>query len=176
MYNGQWGMDNEQRIMNNEKKGRGIGTFIRKWSTLFIIQFTLFIYSSCQPKAVTPIDGLIGKVWKAKSVKEGTTVVYTDGGTGNVKPGYSGFRLDLTKKDQVTLKDIDGRTLTGTWSVSTDNTRLILEKLQPNPTGTVGTIEYLFLSLPTATNMNMQRTAESRKTGNSINEYELVPE
>ena len=33
----------------------------------------------CQPKNVTPIDGLIGKIWKAKSVKEGTTVVYTEG-------------------------------------------------------------------------------------------------
>lgn len=169
MHNGQW-------RMNNGTWHKDISAFIVKWSTLFIIHLTVFIYSSCQPKQVTPVDSLIGKVWKAKSVKEGTTVVYTDGGTGNVKPGYSGFRLDLTKKDQVTLKDIDGRTLTGTWSVSTDNTRLILEKLQPNPTGTVGTIEYLFLSLPTATNMNMQRTAESRKTGNSINEYELVPE
>ncbi len=176
MYNGQWRMVNNQWRMNNGTWHKDISAFIVKWSTLFIIHLTLFIYSSCQPKQVTPVDGLIGKVWKAKSVKEGTTVVYTDGGTGNVKPGYSGFRLDLTKKDQVTLKDIDGRTLTGTWSVSTDNTRLILEKLQPNPTGTVGTIEYLFLSLPTATNMNMQRTAESRKTGNSINEYELVPE
>jgi hypothetical protein len=109
-------------------------------------------------------------------VKEGTTVVYTEGGTNNVKPGYSAFRLDLRKPTEVTLKDIDGRSLVGTWSLSTDNKRLILENLLPKPTGTIGTVEFTFLTSPTEASMSMQRTAESRKTGNTINEYELVPE
>lgn len=150
--------------------------FIRCWiqATRYVV--LMLLLNACQPKQVTPIDGLIGKIWKAKSVKEGTTIVYTAGGTNNVKPGYSNFRLDLTRKDQVTLKDIDGRSLVGTWTVSTDNSRLILENLVPKPTSTIGTIEYLFLAAPTDASMNIQRTAESRKTGNSINEYELVPE
>lgn len=171
MNNVQWKMENELTLGLSK-----IGQRLFRFFLFFTLHSSLFIQFSCQPKQVTPIDGLIGKVWKAKSVKEGATVVYTTGGTNNVKPGYNSFRLDLTKKDQVTLKDIDGRTLVGTWSVSTDNSRLILENLVPKPTGTIGTVEFVFLATPTDASMNMQRTAESRKTGNTVNEYELVPE
>ncbi|MEZ0610577.1 hypothetical protein ACAW74_18830 [Fibrella sp. WM1] len=128
---------------------------------------------SCQPKPVAPLN--INRVWQAQTVKEGTALVYTQGGTANVKPGYVNFRLDLTDPAVVKLIDIDNRTLTGTWSVSPDNKRLILENLKPQPTNTIGTIEYYIVEPPTTNSLSLQRTAESRKTGNTVNDYRLIP-
>ena len=136
----------------------------------------LLLLAGCTPQKVVPITDLIGKKWKAKLVKEGMQVVFNLGGATNVKPSYANFRLDLSDPKQVTFKDIDGRTLVGTWTVSTDNQRLILENLVPKPTGTVGTVEFFITETPTADVLKLERTAESRKTGNSINSYELIPE
>lgn len=136
----------------------------------------LLLLAGCTPQRVVPIADLIGKKWKAKLVKEGTQVVFNLGGATNVKPSYANFRLDLSDPKQVTFKDIDGRTLVGTWTVSTDNQRLILENLVPKPTGTIGTVEFFITETPTADVLKLERTAESRKTGNSINSYELIPE
>lgn len=146
----------------------------RKWLTLNVGLWTLnFAILACQPKEVAPLN--INRVWRAQTVKEGTAVVYTQDGPANVKPGYVNFRLDLTDPKVVKLIDIDNRTLTGTWSVSPDNKRLILDNLKPQPTNTIGTIEYYIVDTPTASTLPLQRTAESRKTGNTINEYQLVP-
>ncbi|WP_428655568.1 hypothetical protein [Runella sp.] len=138
--------------------------------------FLLTLLGSCEPRKVTPITDILGRKWKAKVVKEGTQVVFTLGGTTNVKPGYANFRLDLSNPEQVLFKDIDGRTLTGTWSVSTDNQRLILENLVPKPTATIGTVEFFISEAPSAELLKLERTAESRKTGNTVNTYELIPE
>lgn len=137
------------------------------------ILFLVLIVAACQPKTPAPLN--LGRIWKAQTVKEGTQLVYTEGSSNNVKPGYSTFRLDLSQTDKVSLKDIDGRTLVGVWSLSPDNKRLILEKLVPQPTATIGTIEFFILGDPTDANLQLQRTTESRKTGNSMNEYALVP-
>ena len=136
----------------------------------------LIVLGSCDPRKVTPITDVLGKKWKAKVVKEGTQVVFTLGGAANTKPGYANFRLDLSSPTQVQFKDIDGRTLTGTWSVSTDNQRLILENLVPKPTGTIGSVEFFISEAPTNESLKLERTAESRKTGNTVNTYELIPE
>lgn len=136
----------------------------------------LIVLGSCDPRKVTPITDVLGKKWKAKVVKEGTQVVFTLGGTTNTKPGYANFRLDLSSPTQVQFKDIDGRTLVGTWTVSTDNQRLILENLVPKPTSTIGTVEFYITETPSAESLKLERTAESRKTGNSVNTYELIPE
>lgn len=136
----------------------------------------LLILMGCEPQKTVPITDLLGKKWKAKLVREGTQVVFSAGGVNNLKPGYANFRLDLSSPTQVLFKDIDGRILTGTWTVSTDNQRLILENLVPKPTGTVGTVEFYITDTPTADLLKLERTAESRKTGNSINTYELIPE
>ena len=129
----------------------------------------------CRPKAIVPVSGQIGKIWQAQLVKEGATTVYTQGAAGNIRPGYVNFRLDLSPPGKVSLTDIDGRTSVGTWSVSTDNKRLILENLVPKQSETIGTIEYYIVVPPTETQLQLQRTAESRKTGNTVNEYTLVP-
>jgi hypothetical protein len=136
----------------------------------------LLILVGRQPKPVTPITSQISKVWKASTVKEGDILVFTLGASNNIKPGYTAYRLDLSQSDKVTLKDIDGRLLTGTWSVSTDNKRLILDNLVPKPTKTSGLIEFTILSTPDGSSLNLQRLDESRKTGNTLNQYGLIPE
>ena len=146
---------------------------MKKYTSLLLL---LAILSGCQPKAVTPITDLLSKVWQAQTVKESDLLVYTKGATNNIKPGYTGFRLDLSQPGKVGLKDIDGRQLTGTWTVSTDNKRLILDNLNPKPTNTGGIIEYHILPTPDGQSLSLERTAESRKTGNSVNQYALIPD
>ncbi len=136
---------------------------------LFVIML-----AACQPKKVEP--AAINIVWKVKSVKQNGMVVYTEGNSASTQPGYARFRLDLTAGDQVTFMDVDGRKLVGIWSLSTDNNRLILENLSPPPSGSSGNIEFYLAVAPTREQLILKRTNESRKTGNSINEYELVPE
>ncbi len=130
----------------------------------------------CSPRKVEPISDILTQKWKAKLVKEGTAVVFNLGTNNNLKPGYANFRLELKNGSQVSFKDIDGRTLIGTWSVSTDNQRLILENLLPKPSGTIGTVEFYISGSASADLLKLERTAESRKTGNTVNAYELIPE
>lgn len=130
----------------------------------------------CQPKAVVPATEQIGKIWKAQTVKENGVVVYQAGNTSNIRPSYVNFRLDLSKPNQVILTDLDGRKNTGTWLLSTDNKRLILQNLNPIPSETNGNIEFYVKNTPTETTLELERTAESRKTGNTINQYVLIPE
>lgn len=134
------------------------------------------LMTGCQPKPVKPISDLIQKIWKANTVKEADMLVFTLGAPTNLKPAYTNYRLDLSQPDKATLKDVDGRLVTGTWTVSTDNKRLILENLNPKPTSTGGIIEFYILTAPDGSNFHLQRTAESRKTGNTVNEYDLIPE
>lgn len=141
-----------------------------------ILLLALVTLTDCQPKPVTPITDLLSKIWMAQTVKENDVLVYTKGANSNVKPGYTNFRLDLSQPGKVILKDIDGRQLVGTWTVSTDNKRLILDNLNPKPTNTGGIIEYYILPTPDGQSLNLERTAESRKTGNSVNQYSLISE
>lgn len=141
---------------------------------IYVCILFVIMLAACQPKKVAP--AAINIVWKAKSVKQNGVVVYTEGNSGSTQPGYARFRLDLTAGDQVTFMDVDGRKLVGIWSLSTDNNRLILENLSPPPSGSSGNIEFYLTTAPTREQLMLKRTNESRKTGNSINEYELVPE
>lgn len=141
-----------------------------------LIVLLLVNLAACQPKTVTPITSLINKVWKANTVKEADLLVFTLGTTNNIKPGYTNFRLDLSRPDTVRLKDVDGRLTVGTWTISTDNKRLILANLNPRPTNTGGLIEYYILNEPDGISLQLERTAESRKTGNTIDQYGLIPE
>ncbi|KAA9354057.1 hypothetical protein [Larkinella humicola] len=142
----------------------------------FLLFLVLMSLGSCRVKPLAPITDLLAKVWKANTVKEADLLVFTLGSSTNIKPGYTRFRLDLSQADKASLIDIDGRLVTGTWTVSTDNKRLILSNLTPKPTNTGGLIEYYILSEPDGLSLQLQRTAESRKTGNTIDQYALIPE
>jgi len=138
------------------------------WCTVLV--FALMT-AGCKSK-VKPLSERIAKAWTAESVKEGTVVVYTRGGSTNTRPAYSGFRLTLTSPSTVTYTEFDGTTFTGTWALSGD-TKLILSALTPPPTGSGGTLEFTIVSVED-TKLVLKRVTASPKTGNSINEYTLT--
>lgn len=134
--------------------------------------FGLFILvSGCKKTPTPPVSERIAKVWTARLVDENQTTVYTRGGTTNVRPGYSNFKLDLSSATAVTLVEFSGEQFKGQWSVPTD-TKLVLSNLSPQPTGTNGTIEFTIGTL-TDTELVLTRTTASQKTGGTINKYTL---
>lgn len=140
------------------------------WCSVLILGL---IAAGCKKK-VKPVSERIAKAWTAESVKHGTTVVYTRGGSNNIESNYSAFRLTLSNASgakTVTLTEFDGKTFTGTWDLEGDS-KLILKDLTPQPTGTGGTIEYSISSLDDA-KVVLTRLKGSSKTGGTINEYTL---
>lgn len=125
---------------------------------------------SCK-KDPPPLSERIAKAWAAETVREGSTVVFTKGGAGNTKPGYSNFKLVLSSSGTATLTEVDGNVFTGQWELNGDS-RLILKNLNPQPTGTSGTIEFTISSFED-TMMTLTRTTSSVKTGGTINQYTL---
>ncbi len=143
---------------------------------LFGLTALVLFAAACKPKVV-PLSEKIAKTWTVGTVKENSTVVFTKGGASNVKPGYSAFKLVLTNANgtqTATLTEVDGSTFTGTWELSSDEKRLTLRNLNPQPTGTNGVIEYTINGDVTDTQLNLTRTAASLKTGGTINDYQLT--
>ncbi len=129
------------------------------------------ISTSCK-KDPPPLSERIAKVWSPSSVQEGSAVVYTKGGTTNVKPGYSKFSLNLNQSGSVTYTEFDGNTFSGQWELNGDN-KLILKNLNPQPTGTNGTIEFTISDFSDGM-MTLTRTTSSVKTGGTVNKYVLT--
>jgi hypothetical protein len=138
-----------------------------------LIMLMGIVLFSCGKKAdaIVPLSDKIKKVWTADLVKEGGATVYTKGGSSNIKPGYSQFKLDLSSVASVTLVEVDGNTFSGTWELQND-TKLILKNLSPVPTGTAGVLEFT-ISSASESNLNISRTSQNLKTGNSLNDYLL---
>ncbi|NIJ51174.1 hypothetical protein [Dyadobacter arcticus] len=141
------------------------------WCTILVLTL---VATGCKEK-VKPVSERIAKAWTAESVKHGSTVVYTRGGSNNTTPAYSAFRLTLTNASgakTVTLTEFDGTSFSGTWDLEGD-TKLILKDLTPQPTGTGGTIEFTITSLEDA-KVVLTRLKASSKTGGTLNEYTLT--
>lgn len=143
--------------------------------TYFVLFISFFLLISCKQDEVVSVKDLIRKVWKAQTVRENSTVVYSITATSNLRPTYSKFQLDLRDSEKVVFVDVDGRIVTGTWSL-VEESRIVLQNLMPAPTGTNGTIEFYFTSLPTQASLELFRSTESKKTGGTRNEYSLIPE
>jgi hypothetical protein len=143
--------------------------------TYFVLFISIFLLISCKQDEVVSVKDLIRKVWKAQTVRENSTVVYSITATSNLRPTYSKFQLDLRDSEKVVFVDVDGRIVTGTWSL-VEESRIVLQNLMPAPTGTNGTIEFYFTSLPTQSSLELFRSTESKKTGGTRNEYSLIPE
>jgi hypothetical protein len=143
--------------------------------TYFVLFISIFFLISCKQDEVVSVKDLIRKVWKAQTVRENSTVVYSITATSNIRPTYSKFQLDLRDSEKVVFVDVDGRIVTGTWSL-VEESRIVLQNLMPAPTGTNGTIEFYFTSLPTQASLELFRSTESKKTGGTRNEYSLIPE
>lgn len=143
--------------------------------TYFVLFISFFLLISCKQDEVVSVKDLIRKVWKAQTVRENSTVVYSITATSNLRPTYSKFQLDLRDSEKVVFVDVDGRIVMGTWSL-VEESRIVLQNLMPAPTGTNGTIEFYFTSLPTQASLELFRSTESKKTGGTRNEYSLIPE
>lgn len=140
---------------------------------LFAALTVIVLMGSCKKDSTPPLSERIAKIWSANIVKEGSTVVYTKGAASNNKPGYSNFKLDLSSQTSAKLIEYDGNTFTGQWSLSSDDKTLTLTNLNPQPTGTGGTISFTINEV-TDTSLKITRTSASAKTGGTINDYQLA--
>lgn len=141
---------------------------------LGIILMLSLMAAGCSKDKVKPLSERIAKAWTAQSVKEGTVVVYTRGGSSNTRPAYSSFRLTLTNASGVqtaTYTEFDGNTFTGTWALEGETT-LVLSGLTPAPTGSGGSLKFTITSI-NDTQLVLTRLTASPKTGNTTNEYTL---
>ena len=123
-----------------------------------------------------PLSDQIRQVWIINVAKENGIVVFTKGGTNNIKPGYTQFKLDLsnTQQQTVRLTEFENSTFAGTWALSANDTKLTLSGLSPQPTGSNGTIEYTVDAGASETTLNLTRASQNPKTGSTNNRYELV--
>ncbi|KAA9353142.1 MULTISPECIES: hypothetical protein [Larkinella] len=138
----------------------------------FVAVLTLFaVLTGCNKDKTTPLSDRIKKNWTAQKVEENNVVVYTKGGTSNVKPGYSQYSLDLSNPPTVVIKQVDGFTSTGQYELQGD-TKLILKSLSPAPTDGP-TIEFN-IGTATETSLELTRTTADRKTGGTTNKYTLA--
>lgn len=136
----------------------------------FLLIFVLSACESSSPEA--PVSERIKKTYIVQSVKHDNATVYTYGGSNNISPGYSSFRLDLKTAPQVTLVEVTNDTFKGTYKVS--NNTLTLENLSPTPTGSNGIISYQISSInDDGTELVLTSTKANPKTGNTVNVYVL---
>ncbi len=142
---------------------------------IVLITFIFAIFSCGKkedPAPFVPVSELIKKTWIPQTVQENGTVVYTKGAASNIRTGYTNFQLSLSGSSTATLTEFDGNTFTGTYELQGD-TKLILKNLNPQPSGSGGTIEYS-ITKSTATNLDLNRISTNLKTGGSTNGYGLV--
>ncbi|MBC7569670.1 MAG: hypothetical protein H7319_08045 [Spirosoma sp.] len=144
-----------------------------KSSLFFTLFLALTVWSCGSKNGVDPVSERIKKSWSASLVRENSATTYTKGAATNVRPGYSGFQLDLSNSGTVVFIDFDGTRVTGQWSISADEKTLTLTNLVPQPTGTNGTIAFTITEL-TDTRLVLTRTTANLKTGGTTNVYELT--
>lgn len=146
---------------------------MRKTFVITLLAATGFIglVTGCKKASPPPVSELIAKVWTASKVEENNVTVYTRG-VANPVHDYAKFRLDLSKAPAVSYTELDGNTFVGKYSVPTDQ-RLVLTELNPQPTGTNGTVEFTINSID-ENNLKITRTGTSVKTGGTTNIYTLT--
>lgn len=146
---------------------------IRILAALGLLSAGLF---ACGGDKTPPLSDRLRKVWTVRVAQENGTVVYTKGGASNTRPAYANFRLDLsnTQAQTARLTETDNTTFVGAWALSSDEKKLVLNGLTPQPTGTIGTVEYLIEGEVTEAQLTLSRTTANLKTGGTINRYELT--
>lgn len=162
-----------------------------KLSVIFFVGILVTSLGSCEcfrkknikpSKIVENTDLLKGKTFKAYQVKEGNVIVYKDGATNNIIPGYSQFRLTLDIDSRpvqiVQLIEFTGERFNGRWELTGEETGkqiLKLTALTPRPTNTNGVIDFEVKEI-TAAKLLLNSLKDNPKTGGTINEYLLIPE
>lgn len=145
---------------------------MRKTFVITLLAAVAFVglVTGCKKPSPPPVSELIAKVWTASKVEANNVTVYTRG-VANPVYDYSKFMLDLSKPPAVSYTEL-GSTFLGKYTVPTD-TKLLLTDLNPQPSGTNGTIEFIINSLD-ENNLKITRTDNSVKTGNTKNTYTLT--
>ncbi len=138
------------------------------WSLILSLAL---VTTGCKPK-VKSVTERLAKTWTAETVKEGSAVVFTRGGSGNTRPGYSDFKLTLVEGGNAIYVEFDKNSFTGAWELQGD-TKLVLKNLTPVPTGTGGTIDFTITSIDDS-KLVLTRNTSSIKTGGSVNVYTLT--
>lgn len=138
-----------------------------------LLQFILILGLSACGEKIPPISERIKKVYTAQSVTHDGITVYTKGGSTNIVSEYSSYSLNLSTESSVTLRDVTGETFAGSYSVS-GNT-LTLTGLNPQPTGSGGTLTYDITEISEdGKSLILTATKASPKTSNTINVYTLT--
>lgn len=136
-----------------------------------ILLVLTLVTAGCKKNSPKAVSERIAKSWTAESVKEGTVVVYTRGGAGNIRAEYSNFKLVLNSGGTATYTEFDKNIFSGKWALDGD-TKLVLSGLNPAPSGSNGTITFTITSLDD-TKVVLTRVDASPKTGNTVNQYTL---
>ncbi|MCE6992970.1 hypothetical protein [Dyadobacter sp. CY323] len=141
---------------------------------LLIILGSVF---SCRTRNVEPADeALFTGTFKASEVKEGNVLVYREGATNNIIPGYASYRIALLNENgerKVVLTEFTGERFEGIWTYSSPDQLLTLGALSPQPASI--TFVYKVESL-TQSSLILVNTVPNPKTGQTINRLVLVPE
>lgn len=143
----------------------------------YLLVGSLLTFGQCKrPEPAPMFDDSVDvlKSWKAREVKEGATVVYKADAQSNIYAGYAKYKL-IFDADKVTYTEFTGEVFTGRWSIDTGMRKLTFHSLNPMPYGTNGLIEFELLTWQSE-QLILRRTTGNVKTGNTINEYTLVPE
>ncbi|WP_025765033.1 hypothetical protein [Dyadobacter tibetensis] len=147
----------------------------KEYAFVWCILVGLICWTASCKKKVAPVSERIAKAWLAETVNHDNVTVYLKGGTANTWPGYSDFRLTLSTvngENRVTYVEFNKNSFSGTWALEGDS-KLILKGLEPQPTGTGGTIEFTITSLDD-TKLVLTRISTSKKTGDTKNTYTLT--
>ena len=137
----------------------------------------MMVLSGCKTAAVEPsIEEKLTKVWTAKIVTEGNTVVYDKTKTPVITSGYNGYKLDLSSKTAAKLTEKDGNTFNASWALSADNKTITLTftPAGSGPTGSTNTKSYGIVGDVTTSAVTLKANEVSQKTGGTTNIYELV--
>ncbi|GAB3993384.1 hypothetical protein GCM10028807_28470 [Spirosoma daeguense] len=147
--------------------------------SLYSLFFILLVIVSCsKPQDPAPSSSSILKgSFKAREVKEGSQTVYKETETANVIPGYAKFRLRLSTPDMGVFKaqliEYSGETFDGKWTYDEKSQTLSLTNLSPKPAA--GDLIYAVERVESGLVVLRSKTANP-KTGQTINEYTLIPE
>ncbi|MEZ0543084.1 hypothetical protein [Fibrella arboris] len=145
-----------------------------QYTLLLALSAIFYILTGCKsPAPAVPVADRIKNNYVAASVAEGSTTVYTAGGTSNTKPGYSQFRLNLSSPPAVTYTAVDGTVFTGTYALVGDS-QIVLSGLTSSAGPLTGgnTITFNITNLADGT-VTLTRTTPDPKTGNTTNVYNL---
>ncbi len=143
----------------------------KKLTIYLVIGIISVLFWTC--KAPVPGPDLV-KNWKADVVKENGLVVYQQGSASNIYPGYSKFKMSFGIS-KIDFTEFTGELFTGVWELSADNQKLTFSGLNPAPYGNEGVIEFTLISWH-ANRLVLKRDTPNPKTGNSSNEYTLIPQ